>query len=105
MDQETIDETDFVMAELWDIRFGPTIWVEFHDCIDIDDYDVKKLIIMELFKLESKTFIDFMTNVFNNKEKAKREVKNIVKDIRRKIVDYTFEQDLDNIDLGDLGLL
>ena len=105
MDQETIDETDFVMAELWDIRFGPTIWVEFHDCIDIDDYDVKKLIIMELFKLDSKTFIDFMSNVFNNKEKAKREVKNMVKDMRRKIVDYSFEQDIDNIDLGDLGLL
>ena len=72
MDQDTIDETDFVMAELWDIRFGPTIWTDFHSCIDYDDYDVKKLVIMELFKLNSKDFIEFMGYVHNNKEKPKK---------------------------------
>ena len=104
MDQDTIDETDFVMAELWDIRFGPSIWTEFHNCIDFDDYDVKKLIIMELFKLNSSDFIDFMGYVLKDTEKAKKEVKYIVKDIRRKIMDYQFEQDLPDIDLSELGL-
>lgn len=104
MDQDTIDETDFVMAELWDIRFGPSIWAEFHNCIDFDDYDVKKLIIMELFKLNSSDFIDFMGYVLKDTEKAKKEVKYIVKDIRRKIMDYQFEQDLPDIDLSELGL-
>ena len=104
MDQETIDETDFVMAELWDIRFGPSIWADFHSCIDFDDYDVKKLVIMELFKLDSSDFIDFMGYVLKDKEKAKKEIKYIVKDIRNKIVNYQFDQDLPDIDLSELGL-
>lgn len=104
MDQDTIDETDFVMAELWDIRFGPTIWVEFHDSIDVNDYDIKKLIIMELFKLDSNEFIDFMYDVLNNKEKARKEVKYIAKGIRNKIMNYQFDQDLPDIDLSELGL-
>ena len=104
MDQETIDETDFVMAELWDIRFGPSIWAYFHSCIDFDDYDVKKLVIMELFKLDSSDFIDFMGYVLKDKEKAKKEIKYIVKDIRNKIVNYQFDQDLPDIDLSELGL-
>lgn len=103
MDQDTIDETDFVMAELWDIRFGPTIWTEFHSCIDPDDYDVKKLIIMELFKLDSNEFIDFMSCVYNNKNKAKRDINGIVKTIRKRIMEYNFEQDLPDLDLSELG--
>jgi hypothetical protein len=104
MDQDTIDETDFVMAELWDIRFGPTIWTEFHGCIDVDDYDIKKLIIMGLFKLNSSEFIGFMSDVHNNNEKARKEVKYMAKDIRNKIMDYQFDQDLPDIDLSELGL-
>ena len=104
MDQEVIDETDFVMAELWDIRFGPTIWTEFHNCFDVNDYDIKKLVIMELFKLNSAEFCDFMNNVLNNKEKVKKDIKYMVKDIRVKIMDFNIESDLDDIDLSSLGL-
>jgi hypothetical protein len=105
MDQETVDETDFVMAELWDIRFGPTIWTNFHSIIDVDDYDIKKLIIMEIFKMDSITFIDdFMKKVMNDPELAKKEVKYIVKKIRNQIMEYEFEKDSDDVDLSDFGI-
>jgi hypothetical protein len=105
MDQDVIEETDYVMAELWDIRFGSTIWSKFHSIIDINDYDIKKLIITELFKIESETFVkEFMYNVMNNEELAKKEVKYIVKNIRNRIMEYEFEKDSDDIDLSDLGI-
>lgn len=104
MDQDTIDETDFVMAELWDIRFGPTIWTDFHSCIDFNDYDIKKLIIMEIFKLDSSDMLDLMKLMHNDKDKAKKEIGYIVKDIRNKIVNFNFDQNLPDIDLSELGL-
>lgn len=105
MDQETVDETDYVMAELWDIRFGTTLWGNFHSLIDVDDYDIKKLIITEIFKMDSETFVkDFMYNVMNNQELAKKEVKYLVKKIRSRIMEYEFEKDSDGIDLSDLGI-
>lgn len=94
MSEETIDETDFIMAELWDVRFGPTIWQNFHSIIDIDDYDIKKIIIMELFKLDSKTFItEFMQNVQNDIEWAKIYAKRIAKEHRKKMSKYAIESD------------
>jgi hypothetical protein len=105
MNQETIDETDYVMAELWDIRFGTTLWGNLHSTIDFDDYDIKKLILVEIFKMDSETFVkDFMYNVMNNQEKAKKEVSYIVRKIRNRIMEYEFEKDSDDIDLSDLGI-
>jgi hypothetical protein len=105
MDQGTIDETDYVMAELWDIRFGASIWGNFHSIIDEDDYDIKKLIITDLFKIDSETFVkEFMYNVMNNEDLAKKEVKYIVKSIRKRIMEYNFDQNSDDIDLSDLGI-
>lgn len=95
MSQKTVDETDFLAAELWDLRFGPKLWEEFHGLIDPDDYDIKKLIIMQLFNLPSDEFVSFFHNVLNNKEAAQKEVSYIVKKIRRDIMDYNMGNDFD----------
>lgn len=104
MDQSVIDQTDFLMGEIWDIRFGPNIWSEFHSIIDEKDYDIKKLIITELFKMDSEKFVtEFMYNVLNVPDIAKKEVSYIVKNIRNKIMEYNFEKDSDDVDLSELG--
>ena len=105
MGQETVDETDYVMAELWDIRFGTTIWSKFHSLINETDYDIKKLIITELFKIDSEKFVnEFMYNVLNKPQNAKNEIEYIVRKIRRDIMEYNFINNSDNIDFSDLGL-
>jgi hypothetical protein len=93
MSQKVIDDTDFIAAELWDLRFGPKFWEEFHSIIDPDDYDIKKLIIMQLFNLPSDEFVTFFDNVLNNKDLAQKEVSYIVKKIRRDILDYNMNTD------------
>ena len=102
MTQEIIDETDFVMAEIYEIRFGPTIWQSFHSTIDVEDYDIKKLIMVELFKKESEEFHEFMKDVLNNPEAAQKETKRIAKDIKMKIMNYEFEKQADEEDLPDV---
>lgn len=98
MSQELVDDTDYVMAELWEIRFGPTIWTNFHTCIEPSDYDIKKLIIMELFKLDSEEFLTFMDNVMNTPDEAKKMIAKIVKTLRNKIVNYQLGESEDNED-------
>jgi hypothetical protein len=90
MSQESIDDTDYVMAELWEIRFGPTLWTEFHSLIDVDDYDIKKLIIKSIFEKETDDFLSFFDDVLNNQEVAKNEIKRLVKIFRKDILDYQF---------------
>ena len=96
MGQKVIDETDYIAAELWDIRFGPKLWEEFHGIIDPDDYDIKKLIIMQIFNMPSDDFIKFMGYVLNDKPSAQKELGYIVKKIRRDIMDYNLDMDSDD---------
>lgn len=90
MSNEIIDETDYVGAELWDIRFGPTIWINLHSLIDIDYDDIKKLIFVEIFNKDSKSFVEFMTDVMNYPDIAKKEIDSIAQGIRRKIFNYNY---------------
>lgn len=92
MSQEVVDETDYVMAELWDIRFGVELWSKFHSVIDINDYDIKKLIFIELFKLESDYFCEvFMKSVLGDQKEAKSIVSNISKQIKNDILLYNLD--------------
>lgn len=95
MTQEQVDEVDYIMAELYEIRFGAILWQEFHNTIDVDDYDIKKLIIMKIFSMDAEDFHAFMGHVINNPEKAQREVKSIVRTIRQNIMNYEFEKNRD----------
>lgn len=102
--QDVVDETDYVLAELWDIRFGFTLWTTLHSLINEYDYDIKKLILIELFKMDSEKFVkEFMYNVLNDEKQAKKEIEYIVKKIRNSILEYEFEQNFDDIDLSDFG--
>jgi hypothetical protein len=91
MSQGVIDETDFIMSEIWEIRFGATLWETFHSNIDVDDYDIKKVIIMNIFNMPSDEFINFMDDVVNDPEKSKKTVSNIAKKIRIDKMNYDFE--------------
>ena len=101
MREDIADETDFIMSELWEIRFGTKLWDYFHNIIDINDYDIKKLIIMEIFKMDSETFInEFMYNLLNNTELAKKELNYMVKELRQRIINYNFLNDTNNDDFN-----
>jgi hypothetical protein len=100
-----IEYTDTIIAELWDIRLFPVLWANFHALIDEDDYDIKKLIIIDLFKKDAEEFINFMSLLEHRPDYAEKEIKNIIKEIRMRIMEYNFiKDDLDNLSLSDLGL-
>jgi hypothetical protein len=102
---KVIDYTDTIISELWDIRLFPVIWGNFHALIDEEDYDIKKLILIDLFKRDAEDFIDFMSLLEHRPDYAKKEIKDIVKEKRMEIMEYNFiKDDLDNFDLSDLGL-
>ncbi len=103
--KKVIDYTDTIIAELWDIRLFPTMWGNLHGLIDVDDYDIKKLILIELFKKDAESFIEFMSLVEHRPDYAKKEIDSIAKTKRMEIMEYNFNNyDLDGISLSDLGL-
>ncbi len=102
---KVIDYADTIISELWDIRLFPNMWANLHSLIDPDDYDVKKLILIELFKKPADEFIYFMSLLEHNQDQAKKEIEGIVKQKRREIMEYNFmENDFDGFDLSNLGL-
>jgi len=102
---KVIEYTDTIIAELWDIRLFPVVWANFHALIDDEDYDIKKLILIDLFKRDAEDFIDFMSLLEHRPDYARKEIKDIVKEKRMEIMEYNFiKDDLDNLDLSDLGL-
>ena len=103
--KKVIDYADTIIAELWDIRLFPTMWGNLHGLIDVDHYDIKKLILIELFKKDAEDFIDFMSLVEHRPDYAKKEIDSIAKTKRMEIMEYNFNNDdLDGISLSDLGL-
>jgi len=103
--KKVIDYTDTIIAELWDIRLFPTMWGNLHGLIDVDDYDIKKLILIELFKKDAESFIEFMSLVEHRPDYAKKEIDSIARSKRMEIMEYNFNNDdLDGISLSDLGL-
>lgn len=103
--KKIIDYTDTIIAELWDIRLFPTMWGNLHSLIDPQDYDIKKLVIIELFKKDTEDFIDFMSLLEHRPDYAKKEIDSIIKGKRMEIMEYNFNNDdLDGISLSDLGL-
>lgn len=103
---ETIIEyTDTIMGELWDIRLFPTVWGNLHGLFNEKDYDIKKLVLIDLFKKDAESFIDFMSLLEHRPDYAKKEIDGIIKQKRMEIMEYNFSNDdLDGISLSDLGL-
>ena len=104
MAKKIIDYTDTIIAELWDIRLFPVLWSNLHSVIDPSDHDIKKLILIELFKKDAESFIDFMSLLEHRPDYAKKEIDAIVKQKRYEIMEYNFMNDEDGISLSDLGL-
>lgn len=103
--ETVIEYTDNIIAELWDIRLFPTMWGNLHGLIDEGDHDIKKLILLEIFKKDSKDFIEFMSSLERKSDYAKKEIDSIIRQKRLEIMEYDFNNDdLDSIDLSDLGL-
>ena len=56
---------------------------------------------MEIFKMDSETFInEFMYNLLNNTELAKKELNYMVKELRQRIINYNFLNDTNNDDFN-----
>ena len=103
--EKIVEYSDTIISELWDIRLFPVLWADFHFLIDEEDYDIKKLILIDIFKKDAEEFIEFMSLLEHRPDYAKKEIKDIVKQKRIEIMEYNFSNDdYDNIDLSDLGL-
>lgn len=118
----TIKKADYLEAEPWDMRIGPALWERFTDAIPEEDFNLKHHIFSEISELPVPEFNKVMREIMAGTKSGKETVAKMVKRIKEDIEndDYLMEldkkkegefkrdtyslDDLDGIDLTDLGL-
>jgi hypothetical protein len=120
--QYTIKKADYLEAEPWDMRIGPALWERFTDVIPEEDFNLKHHIFSEISELPVPEFNKVMREIMAGTKSGKDVVSKMAKQIKEDISndDYLMEldrkkeeefrrntyssDDLDGIDLSDLGL-
>ena len=117
-----MSKADSVNLEPWDMRLGPALWEKFTRCFSPEDFPLKHHVYAELMSKPPAEFNEQMKEIFAGTKEGKRIVDGILKNVKcdlkqdafnesleskRKAADekiYLTPDDLNRIDLSDLGL-
>jgi hypothetical protein len=104
MGQYVIDKADFLDAEPWDMRIGPGLWTRFVNMIDVDDFNLKHHILVDLVSLPVKEFNIKMREIMANTKEGKKIIKDIVDNIKEEFKQDEFNESMNAIiDKNDDG--
>ena len=109
---------DTLPAEVWDMRLGPIFWEKFTAAYPIELFDedkkhIQHYLFMRFSKLEPEEFFKFAKAVLSGNQQGEKAVQRMVDEIVSDLKKQEYEResskwedddDLDNIDLSDLGL-
>lgn len=88
-----IGKSDFLSAEIWDMRLGPALWQRFTECIEPSDFDLKHHIYSDLASLPVDEFNIKMREIMAGTKKGKQIISMLVEEIKK---------DLEQDDLNNL---
>jgi len=108
---------DTLPAEIWDMRLGPIFWEKFQasyplELFDEDKRHIQHYLFMRFSKLPAEDFFKFAKSVLNGDPSANKAVQRMVDEIVSDLKKQEYEDeaskwdddDLDDINLADLGL-
>jgi hypothetical protein len=108
---------DTLPAEIWDMRLGPVFWEKFQasyplELFDEDKRHIQHYLFMRFSKLPAEDFFKFAKSVLNGDPSANKAVQRMVDEIVSDLKKQEYEDeaskwdddDLDDINLADLGL-
>lgn len=99
-----ITNTDTLVDELEDLRYGPEIAADLRDFINRFPESEKITNLREralgkMMEMEAKEFLDLMFRILQDEESAMTDVKDIISDIKKELSDY--ELDASGFDKGE----
>lgn len=92
-----IGQADFLAAEPWDMRIGPSIWGRFTNTIDADDFNLKHHIYSELAALPVDEFNVKMREIMANTKEGKKIVKEIANRVREELTEEEYHEAMNEI--------
>jgi len=110
---------DTLPAEIWDSRLGPIFWEKFlatypiEILMDEDKKIIQHYLFMRFSQLEAEEFFRVAKLILSDDPRGNKIIESMVNDItselkreeaKRALGDEDEEEDLDNLDLSDLGL-
>jgi hypothetical protein len=102
-----INKADFLAAEPWDMRLGPSLWGRFTSMIEPDDFHLKHQIYCDLAALPVKEFNTKMREIMAGTKEGKIIIETIVKEIKKEIQNDEFNEAMNEInthhDIKDEG--
>lgn len=112
--EKTLNKTDFLDSEMWDLRFGPQLWDKFVQAIDFDEFEIKEMLYAHLVEMPAEEFNKFMHDLMDQNEAGKKKLKDLANNIRNELKREEYEDamgekgendddDIDDISLKDLG--
>ena len=114
-----LNAEDTLPAEIWDSRLGPIFWEKFvatypMELFEDDMKHIQHYLFMRFSALSAKEFMRVAKMILNGDPQGQKYIKEMVNDIVRELKDQEYkdamgykdydEDDIDNIDLSDLGL-
>lgn len=111
-----LNAEDSLPAEIWDSRLGPVFWEKFvatypMELFDEDKKHIQHYLFMRFSSLSAEEFMRVAKMILSGDPKGQQFIQRMVDDIVRELKDQEYrdamgdeDEDLDDIDLSDLGL-
>ena len=112
-----LNAEDTLPAEIWDSRLGPIFWEKFvatypMELFDDDMKHIQHYLFMRFSALSAEEFMRVAKMILKGEPQGQKYIQGMVNDIVRELKDREYrdamggedDEDLDDIDLSDLGL-
>ena len=98
MTELVIGKSDYLKAEPWDMRLGPSLWTMFSDTFENVDSDLLPYLYKRIAKLSPKNFYKLMKEVFARTRNGKRLMGKLIEKAREEKEYFDFQDKMDKVD-------
>jgi hypothetical protein len=98
MTELVIGKSDYLKAEPWDMRLGPSLWTMLSDTFENVDSDLLPYLYKRIAKLSPKNFYKLMKEVFARTRNGKRLMGKLIEKAREEKEYFDFLDKMDKVD-------
>jgi hypothetical protein len=89
-----VNKSDYLQAELWDLRGGPALWGKFCSMMPAEDFKLKHHVYSDLVQLEPKEFFTAMKEVLGGTKRGKEIINEILNEVKRELKEDSYRESI-----------
>lgn len=91
-----LKKSDFLLANLWDVRFGNALWEIINNFIDESDKIYIPYLFYYIIIQDSNEFNSSLQEIFSQTKKGREIINNLITDIKQNLDEEKFNEELNN---------